>query len=163
MEHVLDKIMYHTQKNKGLILKEPILCERADAWLGTAYYFWEDEVDAISWGINSKNNNYRVYKARIKTENFLDAVYNKEHYKFLLDSFNKVSETILKKTGRRPTNSDITSYINEKAGWKNEVDVILMCDIPTSSKEIIPIPFRKRIQAAVYNKECINDFNVVGL
>lgn len=163
MKNVLDKIMFHTQENKGCILNEPILCERADAWLGTAYYFWENEVDAIRWGISSKNNNYRVYKARIKTEKFLDAVYNEEHYNFLLNNFNKVSKTIFKKTGRRPTKRDITSYINEKAGWKDEIDVILMCDVPISSRETIPIPFRKRIQAAVFNKECINDFKVAGL
>lgn len=155
--------MYHTQKDKGIILKEPILCERENAWLGTAYYFWGNDIDAIQWGISSKGNKYIVYKALIKTEKFLDTVYNEEHYKFLLKNFEKVSNNIFKNTGRKPTKRDIASYINEKAGWKNEIDVILISDIPTSKKEIIPIPFRKRIQAAVYNKECINDFKVTEL
>lgn len=163
MESVFNRTMYHTQKDNGNILKEPILCERKDAWLGTAYYFWGDISDAKEWGVNSKNNKYIVYEAIIKTDKILDTVYNEEHYEFLLSVFKQIGTTIYEKTGRNVTKYHLAQYLSEKIDWKNNVDVILMCDIPTSNKEMIPIPYRKRIQAAVYNKQCINDFKKTKL
>ena len=155
--------MYHTQRDDGTILSEPILCERRDAWLGTAYYFWDDINDAKKWGINAKNNKYIVYEAIIQTNKILDTVYNEEDYKFLLSAFRQIASTVYNTTGRKLTKNHIAHYLNEKTDWKNNVDVILMCDVPTSQTEILPIPYRKRIQAAVYNKQCIYDFKETKL
>lgn len=38
---------YHTQENRGEMLREPIMCKHNNAWLGNAYYFWENEEDAF--------------------------------------------------------------------------------------------------------------------
>ena len=46
----MNEIMFHTQENRESILTEPCLCKRRDAWLGTAYYFWGYEEDAIRGG-----------------------------------------------------------------------------------------------------------------
>jgi len=45
---------YHTQENRGEVLQEPIFCNKENAWLGNAYYFWESEDDAIFWGMKFK-------------------------------------------------------------------------------------------------------------
>lgn len=43
--------MFHTQEDRGYTLTKPLLCSRKNAWLGTAYYFWGEEEDAIRWGV----------------------------------------------------------------------------------------------------------------
>ena len=61
----MNEVMFHTQEDRGTILTEPCQCRRRDAWLGTAYYFWGYEEDAIRWGQDSKNGRFQVYSARI--------------------------------------------------------------------------------------------------
>lgn len=152
--------MFHTQENRGTTLTHPILCNRKDAWLGTAYYFWADEEDAIRWGLDSKGGNYQVYSARIISDKVLDTVFNKEHYEFFRHSLERVASNIVKKTGKKLSKSQLCEYLNERAGWKNEIDVLLFNDSPTGERELFPIPIRKRIQAAVYKEECINEFKL---
>lgn len=152
--------MFHTQENRGVVLSRPILCKRKDAWLGTAYYFWADEVDAIRWGIKSKRNQYQIYSARIVSDNVLDTVFNEDHYRFFISAIERTANLIVKLTGKRPTQVDICEYLNTRAKWKEKIDVLLACDIPIGSSEILPIPVRKRIQAAVYNKKCIYEFQL---
>lgn len=156
----MDRIMYHTQQDRGYILEGPCLCSRKDAWLGTAYYFWGDEIDAIRWGYDSKNNKFQIYNARIISENVLDTVYNEEHYDFFIKSLQKVVDKCIKLTGRKPCIEHLCEYFNERANWKKEIDVILISDNPSGSRETLPIPIRRRIQAAVYNEQCIHDFNL---
>ena len=156
----MNQIMFHTQEDRGTILNQPILCERKNAWFGTAYYFWEDEVDAIRWGEKSKNNQYQIYSAKIVSENVLDTVFNKDHYQFFISALERTAKAILELTGKKPTQVDICEYLNTRAKWKEKIDVLLACDIPTGTSENLPIHVRKRIQAAVYNKSCINEFQL---
>lgn len=79
----MNQIMFHTQENRRITLSNPVLCTRKDAWLGTAYYFWEDESDAIKWGQNSKGDCFQTYSALIKSDKVLDTVFNREQYDFL--------------------------------------------------------------------------------
>ena len=37
--------MYHTQEKRQNRVFQPVLCTRRDAWLGHAYYFWNDIYD----------------------------------------------------------------------------------------------------------------------
>ena len=46
--------MYHTQESRSKKLVEPALCEEPDAWLGNAYYFWDQIHDAVQWGQKKK-------------------------------------------------------------------------------------------------------------
>ena len=156
----MNQLMYHTQEDRGTVLNQPILCERKDAWFGTAYYFWVDEVDAIRWGIKSKNNRYQIYSATIISDNVLDTVFNKDHYLFFISALERTAKTIVKLTGKKPTQVDICEYLNTRAKRKEKIDVLLACDIPQSPSEILPIPVRKRIQAAVYNINCIKEFQL---
>lgn len=125
--------------------------------LGWAYYFWQDLNDAISWGENSKGNQYKIYSANIISDKVLDTVFNKNHYQFFIDAIEKVNQRFIKFTGHAISVEDICDYINNRADWKNDIDVLLANDIPTGKNEL-PIPLRKRIQAAVYNKNCIHNF-----
>lgn len=50
------RIFYHTQEARKRKLDAPILCQRDDAWLGNAYYFWLDIEDAEDWEIAQKED-----------------------------------------------------------------------------------------------------------
>lgn len=154
--------MFHTQENRGNVLTKPILCSRKNAWLGTAYYFWADEDDAIRWGYDSKNGNFQVYSARIKSDKVLDTVFNKEHYDFFRVALERLASRIVKKTGRKLSKDLLCEYLNERAEWKREIDVLIVNDNPQGERELLPIPIRKRIQAAVYNEECIHEFKLTN-
>ena len=43
-------IFYHTQERRTKCLDKPIKCNKDNAWLGQAYYFWENEDDAVFCG-----------------------------------------------------------------------------------------------------------------
>lgn len=158
----MNQVMYHTQENRGHTLTHPILCQRQDAWLGTAYYFWGEEEDAIRWGSDSKNNNFQVYSARIISDKVLDTVFNKVHYDFFRESLERLADEIVRKTGKKLSKNMLCRYLNERAGWRKEIDVLLVNDTPNGRRELFPIPIRKRIQAAVYNKECIFEFKLLS-
>lgn len=153
--------MYHTQEKRKIRLENPVICRRGDAWLGSGYYFWDEEMDAISWGYNSKKRTgrFEIYEASINTDNFLNTVFNEDHYKFYRAQIDKVGKHILKKTGLKATVKDICEYINERAKWIDDIDGILFQDLPVGDISLIDkYPYRKRIQAAVYKLSCINDF-----
>ena len=65
--------MYHTQERWAERLTEPIICKRDNAWLGVGYYFWDEEVDAIHWGHNSKRRTgyFEIYTADIVVDDVL--------------------------------------------------------------------------------------------
>jgi hypothetical protein len=157
----LKKEMYHTQEKREMALTEPIICVRSDAWLGEAYYFWYDIIDAKEWGHNSKRKTgaFDVYKSDIGSENILDTVFNEDHYLFWLGEIEKVSKFLTKKTKRKPSLKEINQYFKERATW-DEVDGIMFQDIPKSETKSLVREFyyRKRIQLAVYNVKIINTF-----
>ncbi|MBL3922920.1 hypothetical protein FH717_06225 [Bacteroides thetaiotaomicron] len=157
----MKRLMYHTQEKRRFRLSGPAICSRNDAWLGSGYYFWDEETDAVSWGYNSKKRTgaFEIYKANIETENFLNTVFNEEHYNFYRSQIDKVGERIWKKTGIKATVEDVCEYINEKAKWTEELDGIIFQDLPTGDSILInKYPYRKRIQAVVYKLSCITDF-----
>jgi hypothetical protein len=160
----LKKEMFHTQEKREVILKAPIICVRSDAWLGEAYYFWHDKIDAIEWGHNSKRKTgvFDIYKSEIESENILDTVFNEEHYLFWLGEIEKVGKVLTQKTKSKPTLKEINQYFKERAVW-DEVDGIMFQDIPKSdSKSLIrEFYYRKRIQLAIYNTKIINTFALV--
>jgi len=61
--------MYHTQERRATRLVNPILCTKSNAWLGDAFYFWDNELDAIIWGHRSKRSTgyFEIYKAEYNT------------------------------------------------------------------------------------------------
>ena len=46
---------FHTQEDRGKKLTNPVICKKNNAWLGEAFYFWENDDDANYWGIKFKN------------------------------------------------------------------------------------------------------------
>jgi len=153
--------MYHTQERRNERLKAPVICLRENAWLGEGYYFWDDLTDAIQWGHRSKRKTgyFEVYKAEILTENFLDTVFNEEHYRFWLKQVEKAADHIKRITGIKPTIKEVNDYFRERAIW-SEVDGIIFQDIPENSNnlKVKAFYYRKRIQAVVYNIEIITNF-----
>ncbi len=153
--------MYHTQEKRQYRLTDPIICTKDNAWLGDAYYFWKEEVDAIHWGNKSKKRTgkYEVYKARIDHTNVLDTVFNEEHYRFWLVQIEKAAKKITKKTGYKATIKEINQYFKNKAKWSEITSGILFQDIPKSADLLVTDFFyRKRIQLAVYDKQIIKEF-----
>jgi hypothetical protein len=154
--------MYHTQEKKGVRLTGPVRCTREDAWLGKGYYFWDDEDDAVTWGIKKKKKTgrFEIYKAEIESENILDTVFNEEQYVFWRKQIEKTAKNIVKRTGRKPDIKEIGHYLYEKADWARRVDGILFQDIPQNDDLLLVERFfyRKRIQMAVYNIEIVKNF-----
>lgn len=162
--------MYHTQESRGQKLTQPIICKRNDAWLGEGYYFWDELEDADFWGVSSKKKTgfYEVYKSNIDSSNFLDTVFNEEHYKFWVKSLERAAKKIILSTGCKPTLKELNDYFKERRVW-DEVAGILFQDNPIRKESSLVQPikynkkevhfvFRKRIQAVVYNKENILTF-----
>ena len=56
--------MYHTQEQREVTLAAPKMCTKSDAWLGEAFYFWDDRWDAEKWGHDFK---YKTGKLSTKT------------------------------------------------------------------------------------------------
>ena len=153
--------MYHTQEKREQRLTKPIICNNKNAWLGVAYYFWEDEIDAINWGHKSKTNTgfFEIYKAEIECENVLDTVFNEEHYKFWVKQIEKAAKHISMKTGLKATLKEINQYFKEKANWAEITDGIMFQDLPISEDLLVRnLYYRKRIQLAAYNFKIINTF-----
>ncbi len=152
---------YHTQENRGVLLNEPILCVKDNAWLGSAFYFWEDEHDAEFWGVKFKNKTgrYDIYQAEITSDDILDTVFNREHYNFWIKQIEKASKIIIKRTGFKPTLKEINDFFKERDIW-SEIDGILFQDISQNPIHFMvrEFQYKKRIQLALYNKEKINSF-----
>jgi len=152
---------YHTQEKRFKQLKEPVLCTKDNAWLGEAYYFWEEESDANFWGNKFKNKtgNYDVYRTEISLENILDTVFNREHYLFWIKQVEKVAKNFIKKTNSKPTLKEINDYFKEKNIW-TQIDGILFQDISENPVHFMvrEFQYKKRIQLALYNKEKIINF-----
>lgn len=153
--------MYHTQERREVRLASPVICVRHDAWLGEGYYFWLGLFDAEQWGQNSKRKTgyFEIYEARINIENFLDTVFNEEHYQFWIIQVEKAADFIMKKTGIKPSLREVNEYFKERAVWDN-VDGIVFQDIPKNNNgsKVKAFFYRKRIQAVVFNPEIILTF-----
>lgn len=154
-------VFYHTQEKRRITLNSPILCRKDNAWLGEAYYFWEDEKDADYWGIKFKNKTgrYEVYKAEIPLDNVLDTVFKREHYYFWIKQIEKASKFFIKKTGSKPTLKEINDYFKERNIW-TEIDGILFQDISKNPIHFMvkDFQYKKRIQLALYNKQIFCTF-----
>jgi hypothetical protein len=152
--------MFHTQEKRLYRLTAPMLCKKSDAWLGSGYYFWNDEVDAIHWGNNSKffTGYYEVYSATIDCDNVLDTVFNEKHYQFWLKSIEKAAKRIAKATGKKATIKEINTYFREQANWK-DVTGIMFQDLPFSNDLLVEnFNYRKRIQLVAYSLQIIHNF-----
>jgi hypothetical protein len=166
--------VYHTQEKHKKTLSFPIPCTRDDAWLGEAHYFWKEESDAYDWGNNSKRatGHFEIYTCDIKSESFLDTVFNETHYYFWIQQLEKIAKKIMIKTHEKPTLKELNDYIRDKNVWP-QVDYIQFQDLPTNSEKALVKPivyrqskkrkvrtvaFRKRIQIAVYNPKIISNF-----
>lgn len=154
--------MFHTQGFSEPYLTEPIPCIREDAWLGKGFYFWDEENDAILWGINGKKSfkKYTIYIATIDCENVLDTVFNEEHYTFWFNSIEKAVNVLTKKGGRKPTIADVNEYFLERGGWSEKITGILFQDLPSNEtiSKVVGLYYRKRIQLAAYKTEIITNF-----
>jgi len=164
------KIVYHTQEHRSIALTAPKKCIRDDAWLGEAYYFWEDLEDADQWGNTSKRKTleYEVYKSEVNYKNVLDTVFNETHYQFWLGQIEKVALKFIRSTSMKPSLKELNDYFKERGSWST-VTGIRFQDLPTNPNRLlirpiqyrykkIPFAYRKRIQIAVYSDYIICSF-----
>ncbi len=153
--------MYHTQEKRRHKLTEPIMCTDESAWLGNAYYFWDEHIDAIHWGNKKKRKTgyYDIYKSDIDTEDVLDTVFNESHYRFWLKQIEKAASKIKIKTGKNPSIKEINEYFQSRAKWSDKVNGIMFQDLPFSEDLLIKdFNYRKRIQLAAFNIKIIHNF-----
>jgi hypothetical protein len=154
--------MYHTQGYSEPYLTKPIICIKNNAWLGHAYYFWDEEEDAISWGMTAKKNysRYSVYTGDIDLEDVLNTVFEESHYKLWRSSIDKAAKALSMKTGRKPTIDDVNAYLIQRGGWGEKVTGIMFQDLPANEtiSKIVGLYYRKRIQLAAFKTEIITNF-----
>ena len=167
--------MYHTQEKRDKVLTKPILCKRADAWLGTAYYFWHDNFDAKMWGKKSKTGTgwYEVYEGEIDFENVLDTVFDEKHYEWWLAQI-KFSANEIKRlgsTGKKPTLKQLNDFFKKDPEW-SKMTGILFQDVPESYDYSLIEPiktvdgkdkifaYKKRIQLALYKTASLKKFKL---
>lgn len=167
---ILAEKFYHTQESRRLRIKSAVICKNDTAWLGEAFYFWKDILDAEIWGHKSKNRYgyFEVYECDLDFENVLDTVFNETHYNFWVNQIEKVANHIISKTKMKPTIKELNDYLKEKGTW-DELDGIQFQDLPTNENHLLVKPiqykkkkmifaYRKRIQVAVYNPNIISNF-----
>lgn len=152
--------MYHTQEKRDRKLYKPICCYKNNAWLGHGYYFWGDEQDAHAWGKSSKRKTgrYEIYAGNIESDNFLDAVFDEKGYNFFVAQIEKAAKDFKNKTKKEPNVKAICSYIMKEAKWNTELDGVLFADNPEGKLTIADFPYRRRIQAVLYNLNSLNSF-----
>jgi hypothetical protein len=146
--------MFHTQKRKEKRLSEPIICNKDNAWLGVAWYFWYDIEDAVFWGNSAKKATgyYEVYRAEIDCSDVLDTVFNEDHYKFWVRQMEKIKKRFAA-TGENPTLKQLNDYFLQKGIWSKFTGIMFQ-DIGSSKdyQFIKEFQYKKRIQLAVYQK-----------
>ena len=153
--------MYHTQEKRRTKLTSPIMCINDNAWLGEGYYFWNDILDAIFWGHESKKRTgyFEIYNAEIDCENILDTVFNEEHYNFWVKQIEKAAKHFIKTADVKPTIKEINEYFTEVSKWTNKFNGILFQDLPYSKDLLVQnLYYRKRIQMVVFNLDIIRNF-----
>lgn len=178
----MDSTFYHTQEYRGCELDSPIPCKRFDAWLGNAYYFWNNTVDAHKWGQDYKcrypHFSFQICSAELDFTNCLDTVFNEDHYNLYLDIVEQAKiffgiNRILDPKFDQKDIAKITNFIfngkrdqfamGELFAIEEQIDIILFADTPLKedSSYLRGMSYRKRIQAAVYNTQCINAFETM--
>ena len=152
---------YHTQENRDTFLDSPIVCIDDNAWLGRAYYFWENEDDAHFWGRIKKNKtgSYDVYISKIEFDNILDTVFNREEYYFWIKQIDKAAKKIAKSTGSKPSLKEINEFFLDRGIW-SDIDGILFQDISENPIHFMvnEFQYKKRIQLALYCEEKMISF-----
>jgi len=166
--------MYHTQEQREHRLKAPVRCIRNDAWLGSAYYFWHDIVDAKQWGYSSKTETERfeVYEGDIDIKDVLDTVFNKEHYEWWLEQIEIAVKEIkrIKSSNKKPTLKQLNDFFKGSGAWDDikgvmfqdlseNPDLLLIAPIETS-RGPKPFVYRKRIQLALYDLSFLTNFRL---
>ena len=82
-----------------IVSKGPFICTRKDAWLGTGYYFWEQEIFyAEKWGKNAGYKNYVICESAYNYDDhcFFDLVGNPSHLKTMREFFAILEEEVFK-------------------------------------------------------------------
>jgi hypothetical protein len=162
-EMTITKVMYHTQEKKIVQLIEPILCVRDDAWLGEAYYLWQDENDAVYWGLKSKRKTgyFEIYNCTVDLTDVLDTVFNEEHYNFWVRQIEKAAKSFVVKAKVKPSLKEINDYFFSKGIW-SKFSGILFQDISNNPDHFFvkQFQYKKRIQLAVYNLHIISNFTL---
>ena len=111
---------------------------------------------------------FEIYICDLISSNYLDTVFNEEHYNFWINELRKIYKKFIDETDEKPSIKELNDYIQENKIWK-EVDYIQFHDLPLTHSFVKPIqyrkgkttiPFRKRIQIAVYNVDIISNFTL---
>lgn len=158
----MNRDYYHTQECRGTEkLKFPIICNRNDAWFGEAYYFWNTIDDADYWGEVSKRatGKYDVYSSTIDVEDFLNTVFNEEHYNAWVDAIEKLALKFKMELGKALSLKELNDYFREKGLYK-DISGVIFQDISNNQSHYLikGLQYKKRIQLAVFNKRCIESF-----
>jgi len=165
---------YHTQEYRPVQLKEPILCNDEQAWLGEGYYFWAEEEFAKIWGEDKKKRvtgSYSVYSAMIDQGYLLNTTFKEDDYFFFKDCIEQAIQNI-KNNGEDINIKDVHQYMKDVFWDVIGITGIIYDDLPQNTKrykkgklhrvhsEIEPLYYKKRIQIVVFDLENIQNFKI---
>jgi hypothetical protein len=158
----LNRTFYQTLEKRKIRANFAGYCLRTSAWLGSGYYFWSDELDAMRWGQDAeyRSKHYEIYKSEILFDDVLNTVFNEQDYNFYVKIIEIAAEYFIKKINERPSIKLINDYMREHGIYQNIVGVLFQ-DLPTSKSYSLVqnLFYKKRIQLCVYNKNIILSFN----
>jgi hypothetical protein len=162
-------IGYHTQEYRTTgTLEAPLKCKAKYAWLGIGYYFWTELEFAKYWGEDAKKSTgyYDIYKALLKTDQCINAVFDEEGYFFFRK---KIEETIdyFVKNGQPAILERVNRFLADNIWPALGVEGIIYDDKPTNPKqsdriysEIPDLYYKKRIQVVLFNLANIYNFEL---
>jgi hypothetical protein len=170
---------YHTQEFRyNSKLQHPILCDMANAWLGTGYYFWIDVVFAKYWGEDFKRRKtgyYNIYSAHLDIQDCLNTTFDEAHYSFFCECIKKTLNKF-QEEGVEVTLEHVNQFLADNFWNKMGVTGIIYDDLPSnpSSKtdrkySIIEytengkqkfLYYQKRIQVVIFSPKNIRNFSL---
>lgn len=95
----------------------PFKCTHARAWLGSGYYFWDDEIEvAHKWAKEAGyNSNYIICKSSYDydTQNYLDLVGHPKHLKLFREFYTALKKRLPNKKIKVPS---LIEFVKDELG-----------------------------------------------
>lgn len=159
----MNRTFYQTLEKRKIRAISPGFCKKSTAWLGSGYYYWLNDEDAIRWGQDSNHYHsgfYEIYKSNIAFDQVLNTVFNEQDYNFFVKIVELAATYFIKKVNERPTIKQINDYFIDKGILKDVVGILFQ-DLPLNETYhlVQKLYYKKRIQLVVYNKSIILSFD----
>lgn len=163
------RTVYQTLENRNnsdeVLNHGPYDCTKANAWLHSGYYFWEEFIDpAHYWGVKWNRNRYIITKGQclILEEDLFDLVGNmhhikefKETYEYMLNELKIVDDNttvahVIDYLKREEVFDYIASRANTTEAFRNNYKIF---DLKFSTAHSTSLIMNPAVQICIYDLE----------